>query len=76
MFSGFNKFSTVPAGSFSKALFSGAKMVSGPALTTASSTPAASMAATSVLKSSKDLATCKAFAAETSSTTADCPLDS
>ncbi len=74
LFSGFNKSSTVPAGSLSNAPFTGAKTVNGPTFTTASSTPAASMAATKVLKSSNDFATCNAFADETSSVTADCPF--
>ena len=51
LFSGFNSFSTVPAGSFSNAALVGANTVNGPLPERVSARPAALTAATSVLKS-------------------------
>jgi hypothetical protein len=49
LFSGFNKVSTVPAGSFAKAAFVGAKTVKGPALCKVATKSAAFTAATNVV---------------------------
>ena len=49
LFSGLSKKSTVPAGSFAKAAFVGAKTVKGPALCKVATKPAAFTAATKVV---------------------------
>jgi hypothetical protein len=54
--SGFSRLSTVPFGSFSKALFVGAKTVNGPFSESFSAKPAAFTAATNVEKSLLDAA--------------------
>ena len=49
LFSGFSRFSTVPAGSLAKAALVGANTVNGPVLFNVSTRPAAFTAATSVV---------------------------
>ncbi len=73
MFSGFNKSSTVPAGNLSKAAFTGAKTVNGPALLSEVVSPAASTAVTRVERSLFPAANFTMVGAESSSTTASWP---
>ena len=73
LFSGLSSVSTVPAGSLSKAAFTGANTVNGPALASEFTRSAALSAATSVVWSFEPSATRTTFGCETVSSTAACP---
>ena len=74
MFSGFNKFSTVPSGKAAKASLVGANTIKGPAFTKAFSRDAACTAATKVVWSGEPMAMLNTVGVLSSSVINACPV--